>query len=185
MTVTTIGDDVDGVVALLATFTQAKKDSTALLASYVSLYNASAPRSQLTMALNAYVLKFNEVTTASNDLRAALAALQPKAAAVVVGLQNLTDDQVEEMKTNPVQYFSAGYISLVNSLLFYPKDVALEVIDMVHSDLIKDVTDAWNDQETGITPDPPRMSVFFASDHALTIVEKALKDVELDNEQPA
>lgn len=180
MTVTqTLQQAVDDAMTTLVSFVDTKKASTAALSRLVDLTNSRAAYSMIALALGTYVAKFNELTALSNTLRTQMANVKALSDTMVVSLANLTDEQVEEMKANPQQYFCAGYLALCNSLLFYGREQGLAIADMVRTDLVTDINNAWNDHEAGITPDVPRTAVVYESGHALELVDKALKDVTL------
>lgn len=177
--VLTLQQAVADTTAVLVSFVDTKKASTAALSNLVNAVNARAPYATIASTLSAYVTKFNELTTLSNALRAKMADLKTMTDTMVVSVANLTDAQVEEMKTNPQQYFCAGYLALCNSLLFYGREKGLEIADLVHTDLITDINNAWNDYDSGVTPDVPRTAIVYESGHALELVDKALADVTL------
>lgn len=166
--------------AALATFTEAKKASTAALSAVVSAFNARADRTVMAQALNAYVVAFNAMTVQTDAMRAKAALLDEQRAKWVISLENLTDGQVDEMRRDPQSYYCAGYLAICNSLLFFPKDRAMEVIDLMRSDLVQDVNNAWADFESGVTPEVPRTAVVYESGHALDLVRKALADAAAD-----
>lgn len=164
------------LASALSAFTVTKIESTRLLTNYIMKYNAGASHAELSAILTEYVNKFNEVTALSNQLRTIAGGVQTLSDTMTVGFANLTDAQVEEMKTNPQQYFAAGYLALTNSLLFFNKADALTVIEAVHTDLITDLNNAWADYDAGVTPVIPRPAVVFDNGHALDLVSKALLD---------
>lgn len=180
---------LEAATASLALFDTNKRASTALLTKYTELYNARAPRTELNAALRDYIAMFNTLTDNAKRLRDDMAALAVEAAAQTVSLENFSAAQVDEMKNNPQQYFAAGYLTLVNSLLFFPREQGLALVDSIGVDMRKDINDAWNDEESGVTPEVPRTSVVFESDHALDMVRQHLADVELpspeDDQYPA
>jgi hypothetical protein len=162
--------------AAFAAFMTAKRASTAALSALVNAHNGWVDRTRMTQAINAYVVAFNAMTSASNETLAKMKTMDEQRATWLVSLQNLSDEQVEEMKKEPQTYYCAGYLAVVNSLLFFPKERALEVIDLMRNDLVQDVTNAWNDYASGVTPDVPRTAVVYESGHALDFVKKALAD---------
>lgn len=164
------------VSAALAAFVDAKIASTGLLTKLVDVYNTGGTRLQQQAALTTYIQKYNELTSLSNSLRDKVKASSELAAAMIISLENLSDDQVEEMKVNPQQYFCAGYLALVNSLLFYGRETGLSIADMVHGDLVNDINNAYDDFESGVTPQTPPTAILFSNGHALELVEKAIKD---------
>src|SRR5437867_1455040 len=96
------------VASALASFVEAKVASTTALTTFVNKFNARAPQAEQIMALSAYVTLFNEITKRSNALRVMFDEAKALAVTMTVQLENLTDEQVEEMKKNPPQYFCAG-----------------------------------------------------------------------------
>lgn len=173
------------VVASLASLTASKTRATSKLSSLVSLFNQHADRYGQALALSALVLQFNKITADCDALRAKVATMDAIAAAVSIACENLTDEQVETINANPYQYFAAGYLVVVNGLLRFGRDKGLELADKFHVDLRQDINDAYDDLAAGVKPDPPRVSIVFASDHALDIVLKALADAERLSEPTA
>lgn len=158
----------------LALFTNEKMGSTAALTALVRAFNRGASIEVLRANLAVYVQVFNRLTALSDALRSKTAAANEIAGKVTFQLENLTDGQVMEMQKSPAMYYSAGYLAIVNSLLFFPKEQALAIIDMQRTDLIQDVENAWADKEAGVTPDVPRIAQCFEAGHALDIVKRAL-----------
>lgn len=116
----------------------------------------------------------DEIDALCELLRAKLKTMKTKNAEFTVALQNLTDSQVSTMEENPIQYFLSGYLVLVNSLLHYPKVVALGMAEMVKQDLITDINNAWKDQETGVPSQSADMfSIAFDPQNALQMALSA------------
>lgn len=164
------------VADALNAYVAAKVASTAALTVMVQKHNAKAAYAEMSKAMTDYVNAFNAITAASNLMRAKFDETKVLLFTMVVGMENLTNEQVETMKQNPQQYFAAGYLALVNSLLFFPREFGLQIAELVHTDLVTDINNAWNDFDAGITPEVPRPSVVYESDNALDIVNKALQD---------
>jgi len=164
------------VSGALASFVVAKVASTAALTDLVTAFNTNAPRSTMFAKLTAYVYAFNSITTQSNLMRTKYDEAKELAATMTTVLQNLNDGQVDEMKKNPAQYFCAGYLALVNSMLSFDRQKGLELAAMVHEDLYNDINNAWDDYDAGVTPVIPRTAAVYDSGNALDVVNKALKD---------
>lgn len=173
-------DQINAMGVALASFTTTKKATTSLLSQLVTDFNANAPRSQQLASLNAYVAKFNELTTASNALRASVAQVQASANAFTIGIRNLTDEQVAELGKNPQQYFAASYLTLVNTLLLLGQDVALSYVDMIANDLRGDIQFAYDTT----TPPVPFPSTIYEPDHAFDVVNKAFASLPVLDAQP-
>jgi hypothetical protein len=99
-------------------------------------------------------------------------------ASIGVKLSNLNPAELTEMSADPAMYFTAGYMAMVNSLLFYGREQALAIAAMVHQDLIADINASFDDATTTPPPDPPRVAIMFSVDHSLDLVKKALADAE-------
>ncbi len=162
--------------ATLAAFTAAKVAGTQQLTALVAKKNSG--QIVTNADLTTLVVLFNTMTLRSNEMRVV-------AANTKISIENLSDEDVETMKEDPGQYFTAGYLTLTNSLLFYGREHGLLIADMVHADLRRDINDAFDDQAAGVVRETPRTSIVFESDHALAMVEAHLEENRLPDEEGA
>jgi hypothetical protein len=137
----------------------------------VAMRDKAAAGQPITLAdVAALITLFNAVTEPSNALRAATVKVAADSAALTVGIANLTDTQFATLEANPVQYFCAGYLCVVNSLLRYDQSQALGIVPLIAVDLAQDINDAWADFAAGGTPTVPQPSVIYDSTNALNAV---------------
>jgi hypothetical protein len=170
--VSVLTDDVAVLTAAVAAFVPAKIAATGQM---VAMRDKAAAGQPITLAdVAALITLFNAVTEPSNVLRAAAAKVAADSAAVTIGIANMTDAQVTTLDENPVQYFCAGYLCVVNSLLRYDQSQALGIVPLIAADLTQDINDAWADFAAGVTPDPPRPAVIYDSTNALNAVIAAM-----------
>lgn len=175
----TITDDTTAVSATLASIAAGKVAMTTMLNTVINQFNSlppSAAKNKMATDFIAYVVQYNAISALQRTLATQFSQLETDVAAQTISLANLTDAQVEEMKTNPQQYFAAGYLALTNSMLFYNRGDGLMLIEAVHSDLLTDHANAWADFDAGVTPVIQRTAIVYESGHALDLVSKALLD---------
>ncbi len=159
---------LDDAKASLAAMTTAKKALTASLTQLVVDFNAApndATKSALVAKLQGFVTIYDQLTLATNDLRARVTALQ-------IGWLNVSDADMHTIALGYPSFWGTA-ISIISNIcwLIDTKETALAMLDNLHADLRANVEAIF---DSATEPDPTKSIVVPLQTTSVTELKAAI-----------